>query len=246
MSDAPDDPRPGPGSGPGRTEVRSEPSGRRALSPIVTWALLGGVVLVLILGPFVVWEEPITRWTEGFLASEPGRWSTALVIAALLAGDVLLPVPSSLVSTAAGVRLGLVGGTLVSWIGMSAGCLVGYWLGQRIGRPAAARFVGRASLDQVAAAVDRSGPWALAVFRAVPVLAEASVLFAGLARISMARFLLVTGLANLGISLAYAWVGSTSLQVGSFFLAFAGAVLIPAVAMLLVYRRKTIAPEGRI
>ena len=43
---------------------------------------------------------------------------------------------------------------------------------------------------------------------------------------------MVTLLANLGVSLGYAWVGARSAQVGSFLIAFAAAVILPVAAAL--------------
>ncbi len=67
-------------------------------------------------------------------------------------------------------------------------------------------------------------------FTPVPVLAEASVLFAGMSKMNFRRFLIISTLSNLGISIVYAAVGAYSVSENSFLLAFAGAIIIPAVA----------------
>jgi membrane protein DedA with SNARE-associated domain len=85
---------------------------------------------------------------------------------------------------------------------------------------------------------ERYGVWAVAVGRPVPVLAEASVLLAGTARLPFRRFLVVCSLSNLGISLVYAVAGALSATAGSFFLALAAAVVVPAVASLALRRRR--------
>ena len=69
--------------------------------------------------------------------------------------------------------------------------------------------------------------------RPVPVLAEASVIFAGLVRAPFARFLAMTALSNLGIAVGYAAFGAFSMRVDSFLIAFLGALMIPGLAMLL-------------
>ena len=63
----------------------------------------------------------------------------AVLVAGLLASDVLLPVPSSLVSSFAGHMLGFTIGLLAVWSGMMLGCLVGYWIGASGGAPSSAR-----------------------------------------------------------------------------------------------------------
>lgn len=111
---------------------------------------------------------------------------------------------------------------------------MGYVLGARAGAATVRRLAGEAELERVARAAERHGHWFLLLFRGVPVLAEASVVFAGLSRMSPHRFLVTCALSNLGISASYAAVGASSMEAGSFLLLFAGWVLLPALALLLV------------
>ncbi len=175
------------------------------------WALLVCGVLALVLVPFALFGARVDAWAAGFFhpGGAPPGW-VALVIAGLLAGDVVLPVPSSLVGTAAGYLLGFAGGTAVAWAGMTAGALLGYALGARAGRPAATRLVGPAELARLEALRARFGDGVLVVTRPVPVLAEAAVVFAGVGRMPLRRFLALTAASNLGISAAYAAVGHFS------------------------------------
>ena len=74
------------------------------------------------------------------------------------------------------------------------------------------------------------------MLRPVPVLAEASCLFAGASRMAWGRFAMLASLANLGISLAYAAAGASAASKESFLLAFAASIALPAIAMLLSRR----------
>lgn len=203
------------------------PTSRRAG---LAWVFVLGSLLTLILVPFVLWDEPITEWTTTFFGGPTGAGRAGAAIVLLLVGDIFLPVPSSLVNLVAGVRFGFVGGTVLAWVGLTVGCLVAYQVGSRIGRPATERLVGAEAANRVAETTRARGFLALVMFRAVPVLAEASVLVAGLARMPVRRFLAATGLSNLGIAATYAWVGQQSVEAGSFLFAFAAAVGIPLVA----------------
>ena len=62
------------------------------------------------------------------------------------------------------------------------------------------------------------------------ILAEAAVLFAGMGKMPFTRFILLSTLANLGVSAAYAAIGAFAAGVNSFLLAFAGAMLLPLLA----------------
>lgn len=203
----------------------------RGMTPAACWAAVLAVTLILILVPFLIFEDALTEFGTGLLQSEARRPLLAVVVAALLASDVLLPVPSSLVSSFAGHLLGFGIGLLAVWSGMMLGCLVGYWIGAFGGAPLVRKLVGEHELARAQGLAARYGSYGLVVARAVPVLAEASVVFAGVARFRFDRFLLATGLSNLGIAAAYAAIGAYSYDVNSFLWAFAGAVLLPAAGM---------------
>ena len=122
-------------------------------------------------------------------------------------------------------------GAFVVWVGMTAGSLVGYFVGVR-SAPLARRLVGPAGLARAGALADRYGPWAVVVCRPVPVLAEATVVLAGLVRAPLRRFLGLTAGSNLGIAVGYAAIGAWSMRLDSFLMAFIGAVAVPGVALL--------------
>lgn len=199
------------------------------------WTLLVGAVLAVVLLPFLLFGERMEAWTADLLRTGAERPAVvALGIVLLLAGDLFLPVPSSLVGTAAGYFLGFVGGTLTSLAGMTAGALLAYALGKGSGRTVARRFVGRGEVERLERLRERFGDWAIVVARPLPVLAEASAVLAGMGRMPLRRFLLLTTLSNLGISAAYAAIGRFSSAADSFLLAVAGAVLLPGLVMLLL------------
>jgi len=52
---------------------------------------------------------------------------------AVLAVDLLLPVPSSMVATLGGAELGVVTGTACAWLGLTISAVAGWWLGRRAG-----------------------------------------------------------------------------------------------------------------
>jgi uncharacterized membrane protein YdjX (TVP38/TMEM64 family)/ubiquinone/menaquinone biosynthesis C-methylase UbiE len=211
---------------------------------IMRWSLLAGLVFAIILVPFFLFGQQLETWTESFVNSTTGYpgW-IAVVLSSLLAVDILLPLPSSLISTAAGFLLGLVRGLLTSWIGMTASCIIGFWLSKRYGRSVACKIVGEKELERLEALSHRVGSWVIVISRPVPVLAEAAVLFAGISGLPIGQFLLLTILSNLGISAVYAAVGALSANANSFLLAFAGSILIPFVAMFLSKMYQNQKPE---
>jgi len=198
------------------------------------WAILWVVLIGMVLLPFLLFEQQFNAFAEFVTRSDTSRWLVAGAIFSLLALDVFLPVPSSIVSTAAGVLLGFTIGTAVVWGGMMTGCLLGYAVGSR-GSPAARRLVGEDGIARAEGLVKRYGDLTIVLCRPVPVLAEASVVFAGLVHAHYGRFVRLTAASNLGIAAGYAAVGAYSRRLDSysFLIAFAGALLLPGVFILL-------------
>lgn len=189
----------------------------------LVWIVCG--VLALILIPFFLWEDTFNALATRLIAEHRGAWWISPAIAGLLAGDIFLPVPSSILSTASGVLLGFLGGAATNVAGMTLGC----WLGYRAGRVAANK-----ADDQMTALWSRYGEWTLVLTRAVPVLAEAAVFFAGMTAMPFRRFMLLTTLANAGIGTLYAAVGAYAMEWNSFLGAFLGSLIVPALAQAMM------------
>lgn len=194
--------------------------------------LLVGLIFALIIIPFLIFEKQFEALGTWLAEGHASGWTSASIIAALLALDVFLPVPSSIVSTGAGVLLGFWRGAAVIWAGMVIGCAIGYAFGARAAG-AARKLVGEDSLAKAGKVMERHGSWALVICRPIPVLAESSIVFAGLVRSPVAPFAWLTTLSNLGIAIAYAAVGAFSMKTESFLWTFAGAIALPGIAMLL-------------
>ena len=194
------------------------------------WALLWTILIGLVLVPFFLFEPQFNAIAVRITQSGASRSLAAAGIFALLALDVFLPVPSSIVSTAAGVLLGLLQGAAVVWGGMMAGCLLGYVVGVRA-TGLARWIVGAENLERAEGLMRRYGNLAIVFCRPVPVLAEASVIFAGIVRVPFGRFGWLTATSNLGIALGYAAFGAFSMRLDSFLVAFVGALLLPGIIL---------------
>ncbi|HEX2873978.1 MAG TPA: VTT domain-containing protein [Polyangiaceae bacterium] len=199
------------------------------------WTALTCLVLALILVPFALWEESITAWSTRLLTPAAGRATVALLVLALLAGDVVLPIPSSFVSAGAVALLGVWQGGLAIALGMTLAAWLGYALGRSGGEPLARRMAGESELERARRMMDRYGNWVVLLCRGVPVLAEASTLLAGATRVSAGRFLVVTTLGNVGLACAYALIGVLNLRGAWALIApFAFGIAVPGLAILLL------------
>jgi uncharacterized membrane protein YdjX (TVP38/TMEM64 family) len=181
-------------------------------------------------------EPLLERWIV-----HAGGGSAATIIA-LLAADLFLPIPSSLIMVLSGAAFGVVWGALLSIIGSVGGEWLGFELVRHYGRRASAKIVGDDEIDRLSRVFARHGAAAVAVTRALPVVMETMSVVAGLSTMTRRVFLIASLLGTGPIVFVYAYAGAVSRQTGS---------LVPAIVMLVavaalgwvVYRAK-IAPES--
>lgn len=200
-------------------------SGRKTLTVYIV------VLLAVILIPFALWEDPLAAYARELL-TRPSKMEIATAIVLLLLADVVLPIPSSIVSVAAGALLGTVLGWLAIWLGMTLGSLAGYAVG---------RFGGRYFEKPLADArtIRDSLGWAIALSRPVPVVAEAVTLTAGFLKAPFGAFALFSIAANAAVATIYSVAGSLAQSADSLMVGFLLAIGIPWFARLLYLRRKT-------
>jgi uncharacterized membrane protein YdjX (TVP38/TMEM64 family) len=191
---------------------------------LVVLALLVPIVPFLGFGPWL--EGRI----EGWLDPPPSPALVALASVALLSTDLLLPIPSSVVSTVAGAQLGIALGTVTSWLGMTLGAAGGFALAKALGRPLASRLSSDVDLVRLETVSRQYGAWILIVTRALPILAEAAVLLLGATRLPWRRFLPAVMLSNLGIAAVYSALGHFARGGEQMPLAIAASIALPLLA----------------
>jgi uncharacterized membrane protein YdjX (TVP38/TMEM64 family) len=189
------------------------------------------LVAAAVIVPYMLFGEQLESAAGAWLEGARSRPSlAAAVIVALLASDVVLPVPSSIVGVFAGATLGLAFGAVAIWCGLMLGCVAGYWLGRLVPSWAVA--------ENSTPALGKTGPLMLAATRAIPVLAETGIIAAGAARMGFGQVMLVTALANLLVALAYAGAGALLATLDPVLVAIVATVgLAMAWGLLLLARR---------
>lgn len=203
---------------------------------IIAVALCAPIVPLLIFGDSI--DELVAAWLNPDLPPL-SIWS---LVVGVLASDVLLPVPSSAVSTYGGAQLGLIQGTLASWIGMTAGASCGFALARWLGRPLAHRLAKPDDLRRLEALGQRHGSRMLVLLRGVPVLAEASVLLMGVIRIPWRQFLWPVALSNLGIAAAYSAFGRFAAEQDALPVALLASIALPLAVATIVRKFLPVAP----
>lgn len=167
------------------------------------------------------------------LASLSGP-AAAVAGVGLLAADIVLPAPSSVVMVALGALFGVAIGTALGTVGSVAAALAGGLLGRR-GHRALDRVVGD-DRARVEALLDRYGVAAVIVTRPVPLLAESVALVAGAAGMPMARFVAGALAGCVPVALLYAVAGARGRQADGA-VAFVVLVGLSLVALAISVRR---------
>ncbi len=192
--------------------------------------------------PFLLlgwWLEPaIESLVNSAVAMQP--WQSALMISFGLAIDIFLPVPSSVLLTFLGQSLGTWQGTLVGWVGLNLSAAIGFWTSRKFGPWVIDRFSSTGAVEDVQQLNHWSLWWTLFACRPLPILAEASVLLAGVNRVPPIHFWPPVLLANLVIALAYSWLGEFSSNNDWFVTAIIVSMALPVtfVGLRYIWRAK--------
>jgi len=169
--------------------------------------VVGAVVMVPVI-PFLILGEAFETQVRDWIQNEVSPTTQSLAVAGALASDIFLPVPSSAVITYAGGVFGFAMAAFASWIGLTAGCIVGFALARWFGKSFAARFSSEQDLVVLRKSIARYGPIALLVTRPLPILAEACVLLTGTTRLEWTRFVAPIVIGNAIVSVVYAACGA--------------------------------------
>ncbi len=176
------------------------------------------IALAVPIIPFaIIGEIPGERWLS---ANDDNALLFALSGASLLALDIVLPFPSSIIGTLLGARLGLGPGLLTVWCGLMTGHIVGYSLG-------------RLSLARLHAELP-ARPTLLLVFlsRPVPILAEAMAIASGATALSFSHYLLACTLGNAIYAAVLVATGAALLPGEWFMVGLLLPMLLPVLAWL--------------
>lgn len=172
-------------------------------------ALVVGLIAVVVV-PFLVWGEAFERLfsvegTVDWLAAH-GRWAWVAGIA-LLAADLVLPIPGTAVMSALGYLYGPLVGTVVGCAGAVLAGAIGYGLSRALGERGARAVLGDRDLERARRLFAGAGGWIVAVSRWMPVLPEVVACVAGLARMPVAPFLIASTCGAFPLAAVFAVIG---------------------------------------
>lgn len=160
-------------------------------------------------------------WLEG---AGPWAWAAGIL---LLASDLVLPVPGTVVISALGYVYGTVLGGAVAATGLTAAGLLGYWGGRLFGEKSARRWLGDRDYEAGRRLFENGGGWVVALSRALPILPEVVSCTAGLVRMPFRRFVTALACGSVPMGFLFAAIGRSGHDAPGW--AFALSLAVPAV-----------------
>lgn len=208
---------------------------RRATRLLVVLTLAAVAVPLI---PFLVFGTRLDVLVADWLEPRPAPAVLAVLEVGVLAADIVLPVPSSMVATLGGAELGIALGTACAFLGLTAGSLAGWSLGKAAGARALARLdaADRRDLER---RQQRLGPLLVVLTRPLPIVAEAAALVAGGSGMRLGHFLPAAASGNLVIALLWSAAGACGRAADSLPLVLVWSLVIPVALAWLAMRRRT-------
>lgn len=157
---------------------------------------------------------------------------SAFVSTALLASDIVLPVPSSVLMLLNGKLFGIVIGTVVSCLGLVLSTLLGYIIGKKI-TSSLSRFLNTRQQEEAEKMFKQWGYLALIISRPIPLLSESISIVAGMQGMPFSSMLISAFAGSLPGALVYAYYGSTSNNEQNQYISFLLVLGIAALAFII-------------
>lgn len=176
------------------------------------------VLAAMVLGSWLVWggawesrftQEGGVRWLE---QAGPWAWAAGFL---LLWGDLVLPIPGTVVISALGYIYGTLLGGWIASAGLIAAGLTGYGVGRLCGEKTARRWLGDRDFQMGHDLFARGGGWLVAVSRALPILPEVVSCTAGLVGMPFRQFVTSLVLGSLPMGFVFAWIGRAGRELPS-------------------------------
>lgn len=137
-----------------------------------------------------------------------GPWAFPVCLCVMVV-CAIIPVPAELPALVNGAVLGVVGGSVVTWLGAMIGAVVSYELGDVLQQRFGTRLFSERSRQRLAAIGQESTAAELVVLRFTPVVAFHLLNYvAGVSRVPRRRFLLTTAFGILPGAVAFTGAGS--------------------------------------
>ncbi|WP_298773257.1 VTT domain-containing protein [uncultured Shewanella sp.] len=193
--------------------------------------LLTSLTLMVILS-FLFLEQNTTEIISNtFLKLQQESQQTylsAIFLILILSINVILPVPDNLASVFATSHFNHFLAPMIICIGLTISSMVGYWLGSTLHKITSQHKSNYPMTDKTKKSAHSASIIMLILFRAIPVLAEISVITAGIIRLPFKQFIWLIILSNIGLAFAYNQLGVLASSSHSILFLIIASTLLPS------------------
>jgi uncharacterized membrane protein YdjX (TVP38/TMEM64 family) len=140
----------------------------------------------------------------------------------VLAGDIVLPVPSSIVMYSNGLVVGWVGGALLSFVSVFVSSTIGFYIGRFSTKKE------RKGDKKVQLIIKKYGALSIVLTRGVPILSESICFTAGYNKMSIKAFTILNLIGYAPICIIYAFFGSLGVDENLFLISFVSSIVLSA------------------
>lgn len=201
------------------------------MTVIVALPLVGAALLAGPLGMFSLGD-----WVAELRTTPPERGELLALLVLLLAGDILLPVPSAPAITLVGAYAGWPAAALAAWVGLTLGGGIALLVTRVLGQSVVERLVRPEELTALRASTDKHGAWLVLVSRPLPIVAEAVLLTVGLIEPRWWRTFATMALGNAVVAATLAWLGERAEANEALALGIVLSIVVPLAATWYVRR----------
>jgi uncharacterized membrane protein YdjX (TVP38/TMEM64 family) len=210
----------------------------------IRWLFLFAGVLALALLIIVIGQSDAVQ--QIFSAASPdeaaailrefGWWTPLVSVLLMVLQSVLAPLPGSLIAAANGAIYGVWRGTLLSWVGGTAGGLATYALGRWLDTAIAHRWKATRLWQRFVEVSSSRGFWIVLIARMTPIISLDFIGYlAGITRMPLLSYTLANAIGIIPGMLAYTAIGSELMQ-GRLLSWYTALALIALVALFFIGR----------
>ena len=193
---------------------------------LLVFLALAGLVLL----SFFIWGDTLMGIfsQDGAVSWLAGYGNLAWLLAILLLmGDLLLPLPATLIMSAIGFIYGPIAGGLISALGSFMAGSLGYWLCRLLGEKTTRRLLGEHDYELGRKLSGTVGGWVVVLSRWLPVFPEVIACMAGLTRMPATYFHVALLCGSLPLGFTYAIIGHAGTEYPV--LSIALSAVVPAI-----------------
>ncbi|MDN5309803.1 MAG: hypothetical protein PWP14_1197 [Methanolobus sp.] len=206
---------------------------RKALN----WRHIPIILASIFLFLFIVFEISglITLEKISYLVMRSGAFAAAIILFFLVI-DLVLPMPSTVLMTFSGAFYGFSIGILINITGSLLASLAGFSITRKVG--GTRLLIDTTEKQSMDAWFVKWGEGILVLSKMVPIASETMACFAGLTSISGRKFITLSLLGIIPVSVYYAYVGSTSQNFSEWLLPLFFGIAMPIMVWTILKRAK--------